>query len=131
MLLATFTFADATLTIVEFAFMLLWIWIAAAVILDIFASHDLSNGGKALWVLFVFALPLLGVLAYLIVRGHVMHEHRPQDRRPLDFRLFTHAPTISPPDASPADHLSKLADLHDHEVITDDEFKRAKARALA
>jgi hypothetical protein len=128
MFLAAFTFADATLTLVEFAFMLLWIWIAAAVILDIFASHDLSNAGKALWVLFVFALPLLGVLSYLLVRGHVMHEHRPQDRHPLDLRLFTR-PTAPAP--SPADHVSKLADLRDHGVLTDEEFERAKARTLA
>ena len=127
MLLAAFTFADATLTIVELAFTFLWIWIAAAVIFDIFASHDLSNWGKALWVLGIFMFPLIGVLAYLIVRGHTMHEHRPEDRRAFDFRLFTRAATTP----GPADHVSKLADLRDHGVLTDEEFERAKARAIA
>jgi hypothetical protein len=41
--IAAFTFGDATLTIVELAFMFLWIWIAIGVVFDIFRSQDLSN----------------------------------------------------------------------------------------
>src|ERR1700722_13345115 len=86
---AAYTFGDATLTVLELAFMFLWIWIAVGVIFDIFRSHDLSNWGKALWVLFIFVLPLIGVLAYLIVRGHTMHEHTAHDRQEYDaFRQF-------------------------------------------
>ena len=58
MLLATFTFGDALLTTLEFAFLFLWIWIAVGVLFDIFRSHDLSNWAKALWLLFIFVLPL-------------------------------------------------------------------------
>jgi hypothetical protein len=125
--LAAFTFGDATLTVVELAFMFLWIWIAVGVVFDIFRSHDLSNWSKALWVLLIFVLPLLGVLGYLIVRGHTMHEHQTHDRQQYEaFRQFTRGTT--PP--GPADDLSKLADLRDHGVLTDEEFDRAKARAL-
>ena len=74
--LATFTVGDALLTTLEFALLFLWIWIAVGVVFDIFRSHDLSNWGKALWILFIFVLPFLGVLAYLVVRGHTMHERR-------------------------------------------------------
>src|ERR1700704_5610128 len=77
----SFTFGDALLTTLEFAFMFLWIWIAVGVVFDIFRSHDLSNWGKALWVLGIFVFPLVGVLGYLIVRGHTMHEHRAQDQQ--------------------------------------------------
>src|ERR1700689_4463148 len=68
--LATFTFGDALLTTLEFAFLFLWIWIAVGVVFDIFRSHDLSNWGKALWMLLIILLPYLGVLGYLLVRGH-------------------------------------------------------------
>ena len=74
MLIATFTFGDALLTTLEFALLFLWIWIAVDVVFDIFRSRDLSNAAKALWILFIVVLPLLGVLAYLVVRGHTMHE---------------------------------------------------------
>src|SRR5271156_1562889 len=102
--LATFTVGDALLTTLEFAFLFLWIWIAVGVVFDIFRSHDLSNWGKALWVLFIVVLPYVGVLAYLIVRGHTMHEHQAQDAlaRHEAFRQYMRGP---------ATDLSLLADL--------------------
>jgi Short C-terminal domain/Phospholipase_D-nuclease N-terminal len=125
--LATYSFGDATLTVVELAFMFLWIWIAIGVVFDIFRSHDLSNWSKALWVLFIFVAPLIGVLVYLIVRGHTMHEHQAQDRQQYEaFRRFTHGTTPQ----APADDLGKLADLRDRGVLSDEEFESAKARAL-
>ena len=49
----------------------LWIaWLVALfqIIGDIFNSDDLGGWGKALWLIFVIALPLLGVLIYLIAQ---------------------------------------------------------------
>jgi len=128
MLLATFSLGDALLTILELAFLFLWIWIAVGVIFDIFRSHDLSNWAKALWMLFIFVLPLLGVLAYLIVRGHTMHEHQAQDQARSDaFRQYLRAGAS----VGPAEDISKLADLRDRGVLTDAEFQSAKAKVLA
>src|SRR5258708_454077 len=116
---AAFTFGDATLTVLELAFMFLWIWIAVGVVFDIFRSHDLSNWSKAFWVLLIFVFPLIGVLVYLIVRGHTMHEHETHDRQQYEaFRQFTRGAT-SP---GPATDVSKLADLRDRGVLTDEEF---------
>jgi len=127
--LATFTFGDALLTTLEFAFLLLWIWIAVGVVFDIFRSRDLSNASKALWLLFILVLPLFGVLGYMIVRGHTMHEHHEADAQ-ARHDTFTHfmrnASTVGT-----ADDISKLADLRDRGVLTDDEFQRAKAKVLA
>ena len=125
---STYSFGDGLLTVLWFAFLFLWIWIAIGVVFDIFRSHDLSNWAKALWVLFIFVLPLFGVLGYLIVRGHTLHEHQAQDRAQYEaFRQFTQRPHSG----GTADDLHKLADLRDRGVLTDEEFKRAKAKALA
>jgi hypothetical protein len=122
--IAAFTFGDATLTVVELAFMFLWIWIAIGVVFDVFRSRDLSNWSKALWVLFIFVFPLIGVLGYLIVRGHTMHEHQAQDRNQYEaFRQYTREPHT-------ATDISSLADLRDRGVITAEEFERAKAKVL-
>lgn len=127
MLLASFTFGDALLTVLEFAFLFLWIWIAVGVIFDVFRSHDLSNWAKALWLLFILLLPLFGVLAYLIVRGHTMHEHREADSaRAAAFQRFVQSGAST----GPADDLNRLADLKDRGILTDDEFERAKAKVL-
>jgi hypothetical protein len=129
MLLATFTFRDALLTMVELAFLVIWVWIAVGVVYDIFRSHDLSNWSKALWMLLIIVLPFIGVLVYLILRGHTMHEHQAQDAQTRHdaFRQYLRSATSG----GPADDISKLADLKERGVLTDDEFQRAKAKVLA
>ena len=61
-------------TMVEIFFFVIWIWILITVLIDVFRSHDLSGWAKALWLVFIVFLPLLGVLIYLIARGGSMHE---------------------------------------------------------
>jgi hypothetical protein len=140
MVLATFTFGDAVLSILEIAFLILWIWIAITVVFDIFRSHDLSNWAKALWLLLIVVFPLIGVLGYLIIRGHTLHEHQAEDRAQAEaFRAFTQrdggaagggAQAGGGATGSHADDLAKLADLRDRGVLTDEEFERAKAKVL-
>ena len=125
---STYTFGDGLLTVLELAFLFLWIWIAVGVVFDIFRSHDLSKWAKAGWMLLIFIFPLIGVLGYLIVRGHTLHEHQAQDRAQYDaFHQFTRGSS----QGGAADDLHKLADLRDRGVLTDEEFERAKAKVLA
>jgi type VI protein secretion system component VasK len=111
---------------------IIWIWILIWIFIDIFRSHDLSGVAKALWVLFVLFIPLVGVLVYLIARGGKMHEHAAQDARQQDqeFRQYVQQAAASSP-ASTADQLSKLAGLRDRGVISAEEFEREKAKVLA
>jgi hypothetical protein len=117
-------------TILEIFLWVLWIWILIYVFIDIFRSHDLSGGMKALWFLFVLFIPLIGVLVYLIARGGKMQERAVQQAQQQDreFRSYVQEAAGS---QSTADQLSKLADLRDRGVITADEFAREKAKILA
>ena len=63
----------STLYFVGFLF---WIILVFHVFQDLFRSHDLGGGAKALWVLFIFVAPLIGCLVYLLVRGGSMHERQ-------------------------------------------------------
>lgn len=128
-ILATYTFGDALLTVLEFAILFLWIWVAIGVVFDIFRSSDLSNWGKALWIIFIIIIPYIGVLAYLIVRGHTMHEHREQDRAQGEAFQRFEASAGAP--AGRVEELAKLAELHDRGKLTDEEFERAKSKLLA
>ena len=65
-------------TMLWFFLFFIWIWILIVVFADIFRSHDLGGFAKALWVIFVIIVPLLGVLIYLIARGGKMHERAAQ-----------------------------------------------------
>ena len=117
-------------TIFEIFLWVLWIWVLIYVFMDIFRSHDMSGGAKALWFLFVLFIPLFGVLVYLIVRGGKMHEHAVQEAQAQDeaFRSYVQDAAGS---QSTADQLAKLADLRDRGVITTDEFDQQKAKILA
>ena len=117
-------------TILEIFLWVLWIWVLIYVFIDIFRSHDLSGWARALWFLFVLFIPLIGVLVYLIARGDKMHERAVQQvqQQDRDARQYIQEAAGS---GTPADQLTKLADLRDRGVITADEFEREKAKILA
>ena len=119
-------------TMFEFFLWVAWIWILIMVFIDIFRSHDLSGWAKALWLIFVLVIPLIGVLVYLIARGGEMQDRAARQAQQQDAearRYIQQAAAESP--ASSADQLAKLADLRDRGVITADEFDREKAKILA
>ena len=55
-----------------------WIWVLISVVIDVF-RNDISGWAKALWVVLIVFLPILGVLAYLVVHGSDMSQ-REMDR---------------------------------------------------
>jgi hypothetical protein len=115
-------------TMFEFFLWVIWIWLIVMVVFDIFRSRDLSGWAKALWVLFVVVIPLIGVLVYLIARGGTMHERAAQRALGQDQEIRDFGQQYTGP--SPADQLATLADLRDRGVITADEFDREKAKVL-
>ncbi len=118
-------------TIFEVFLWVIWFWILITVFIDIFRSHDLSGGAKALWFLFVLLIPLVGVVVYLIVRGTGMHERTARMVQAQEAAYDGNLPQHATPSSSTADQLAKLADLRDRNVISDQEFEREKAKVLA
>ena len=106
-----------------------WIWIVISVLIDVF-RNDMSGGFKALWVLAIFLVPVIGVLAYLLVHGSEMRmgQAAPQPRAPEDYMDYIHDVAGS---SGSTDELEKLAQMHTRGVLTDDEFEAQKAKILA
>jgi Short C-terminal domain/Phospholipase_D-nuclease N-terminal len=116
-------------TMLEFFLWVIWIWILVMVFVDIFRSHDLSGLAKASWFVFVLFIPLIGVLVYLIARGGSMHERAGRHARAQNDAYLSH---VQPSAAdSSTDQLTTLAELRDRNVISAEEFDRAKAKVLA
>jgi len=132
MLASSYPVLDAFLTMLYFFLFIIWIWLLIMVFIDIFRSHDMGGGAKALWVIFVIILPFLGVFVYLIARGGKMHERAAaeaaQQQKAFDQYVRQTAGTAG---SSTADQLAKLADLKSQGVITDAEFEAQKAKILA
>ena len=118
-------------TILEIFLWVLWIWVLIYVFIDIFRSHDLSGWAKALWFIFVLFIPLIGVLVYLIARGDSMHERAVQQAQQQDRQFRQYVQDAAGGSQTPADQLTKLAELRDRGVITAEEFERQKAKVLA
>jgi ABC-type multidrug transport system fused ATPase/permease subunit len=123
---------DAFLTILYFFLFFIWIWLLVMVFFDIFRSHDMGGGAKALWVIFIIILPFLGVFVYLIARGGSMHERQAQQaaRQKAAFDSYVRQ-TAAAPGSDTASQLSKLADLKAQGALTEEEFQAQKAKILA
>ena len=56
-------------SILWFFLFFLWIVLVVTIFADLMRADDMSGWAKALWVLAIIILPILGVLLYLIVNG--------------------------------------------------------------
>jgi hypothetical protein len=119
------------LSMLWFFLFFIWIWLLIIVFSDIFRSHDLGGFAKALWVIGIIILPYLGVLIYLIARGHKMAEHAQQAAQAQDAAARQYIQQAAGTTPSTADELQRLADLKAQGVISDAEFETAKAKALS
>jgi ABC-type multidrug transport system fused ATPase/permease subunit len=120
------------LSMLWFFLFFIWIWILVTVFVDIFRSHDMGGGIKALWAIFVIILPFLGVFVYLIARGGKMQERRVQEaaQQRNAFDQYVRQ-TAGGSGQDVASELGKLADLKASGALTDAEFEAQKAKILA
>ena len=97
------------------------------VVIDLFRSRDLSGWMKAIWLLVLIALPLLGVLIYLIARGGGMQERATEarDRDVEQLKQMVGSP------ASPTGQIAEAKKLLDSGAIDQAEYEALKAKALA
>jgi heme exporter protein D len=123
---------DIFWTMLYFFLFFLWIWIAVSVLIDIFRSDDMGGWAKALWVIFVIFLPMIGVLVYIIARGKKMHEHAQQQvaRQQEMFNAAVRNASGSGGGLSTADELEKLANLKASGAITEEDFNKAKTKLI-
>jgi hypothetical protein len=119
------------LSMLYFFLFFIWIWLLIVVFSDIFRSHDMGGWAKAVWVIFVIILPYLGVLVYLIARGHKMQEHAVQAAQQQDAAFKQYVQQAAGSSGGTADELARLADLKANGTLTDAEFEQAKAKLLA
>jgi hypothetical protein len=126
----TYPILDLFWTMLQIFVFIIWIWLLIAIFSDIFRSHDLGGGAKALWFIFVLVIPVLGVLVYLIARGGSMHE-RAVAQAQRQQQAFNDYVRQTAGGSSQVDELAKLADLNEKGVLSDAEFEAQKAKLLA
>jgi len=103
-------------------FMIIWMFIR--VFADIFHRDNLSGWGKAGWIILIFILPFIGILAYVIARP----KNTEQDRRDMAEMQAAQARMMG---GSAVDDIAKAQALLEKGSITQAEFDSIKAKALA
>jgi cbb3-type cytochrome oxidase subunit 3 len=133
-LLATsFGDGDVLLWMIEFFLLVIWFWLLLTVFSDLFRDHETSGGAKALWVIFLVFVPYVGILIYLIVRGHGMADRAAKSQALTQERMNAQirAAAGTPASKSAADQIATAKGLLDSGAITQAEFDQMKATALS
>ena len=119
-----------------FEFFILFAWFMSLfwVFGDLFRSKDLGGFAKTLWTLFVIVLPILGMLVYLIARGHGMTERALEAQAESQKRQDAYIRSVATSNggkSSPADEIASAKALLDSGAISASEYEELKAKALA
>ena len=125
MLAATFGVGQLVYAFLWFFLFLIEIYLAILVFADIFRSRDLKGWQKALYVILILVVPLIGILLYLIIRGDKMEQHAREAAEEVDrnFRQYVAMVARQP---GLTDDLTTLVKLKDRGVIDEEEFTRLK-----
>jgi len=121
---------DVMVSIFWFMLLVAWFWLLIAIISDIFRDEELSGASKGLWCLFVILLPWLGVLTYLIARGHSMGERSARQAAQNEEHFRSYVRDVAGSGTGVADELERLNQMQQQGMITPEEHQLAKQRVL-
>src|SRR3954454_19753882 len=120
------------LALFEFFLFFAWFMCLFWVLGDVFRSRDLGGGAKTMWVIFVIVIPWLGILVYLIARGHGMQERQLEQARQMQASQEAYIKSVAAPSTNGvATQIADAKGLLDSGTINQTEFDQIKAKALA
>ncbi|MEZ5116044.1 MAG: SHOCT domain-containing protein [Candidatus Nanopelagicales bacterium] len=130
------SFGDFLLYAIYIFFFAMYLMALFFILTDLFRDHELSGWWKALWILALFVIPFLSMLAYVIFRGPSMAKRaqaaaqRDQEATVAVARQIV-AQTGGPQGGSATDQITQAKSLLDSGAITQAEFDQIKAKALS
>ena len=121
----------------DFFWLLIWsfffvcyLMILFQILGDLFRDKELSGWWKALWVIALIFVPFLSALIYLIARGKGMAERQAGEMKRAQAATDTYIQEVAGR-GNPTDQIATAKGLLDDGTITQTEFDRLKAAALA
>lgn len=127
---ADLPFLELLWSMLVFVGFIMWIWLAIMVFMDIFRRRDMGGFAKALWIIFVIFIPLLGVLVYLIAYHNSIAERSAKEQQAYE-KAFDQRVQQAAGTAGPAGEIDTAKALLDAGTISQEEFDAIKAKALA
>ena len=123
-------FLEVLWSIIVVFFVFAYLMLLFQIFADIFRDDSMNGWLKAVWIFFLLFVPYLTALVYVIARGKGMaarsarraHESEEQTAQYIRQTAGTQ---------SASEQISSAKSLLDDGLITNDEFGRLKAKALA
>ncbi len=99
------------------------------IITDLFRDSELGGGSKALWLIALIFLPMLTALIYVIARGNGMAKRQRAALERSKSEAEDYIRQVA--GKSPAEQIADAKALLDAGTISQEEFAKLKAKALA
>jgi ABC-type multidrug transport system fused ATPase/permease subunit len=127
----SFGSGDVLLWMLEFFLFVIWFYLLLMIFSDLFRDHEMSGGLKAVWVIVLVVLPYLGILIYLIARGHGMGQRAVAEQARMQEQMNERIRSVAGSSGgTAADQIAQAKSLLDSGAISQAEFDSLKAKAL-
>ncbi len=127
---AAYPFLNILWSTLVFVGFVMWIFIAISIFSDLFRRHDIGGFTKAIWIVLIIFLPLLGTLVYLIVNSRGMAERQQKNAQAAQAAFDQHIREAAGA-GGPAGEIDTAQKLLAAGTISQAEFDAIKAKALA
>jgi ABC-type multidrug transport system fused ATPase/permease subunit len=122
-------FWDLVWLIVSSFIFISYLIILFQIVVDLFRDPDLGGGSRAIWIIGLIFLPFFTAIVYVLSRGKRMAER--QRATVQKARSETESYIREVAGKSPAEQISAAKALLDAGTITQEEYAKLKAKALA
>ena len=126
----SYPFLDVFWTILVFFLWVAWFMLLFRVVGDIFRRRDIGGGAKTLWLIFVIALPFLGVFIYLISQNDGIVERQLEQAQAQRAQMDEYVRSVGGSGGAAAE-IEKAKALLDSGAISQSEYDTLKSKALA
>jgi ABC-type multidrug transport system fused ATPase/permease subunit len=122
-------FWDTVVLMVSTFFFIAYLIVLFQVVVDLFRDSEMGGGSKVIWLIGLIFLPVLTALIYILARGRGMADRQRAAMRSAKADTDAYIREVAA--KSPADQIADAKKLLDAGTISNDEFARLKAKALA
>jgi hypothetical protein len=126
---ADYPFLDVLWSMLVFMGFLMWVWTAILCFGDIFRRDDIGGFAKAIWIILIIFLPLLGVLIYLIAYHGGIAARNARTAAASQAAFDQHVREAAGT-GGPATEIETARRLLEASTISQEEFEVMKAKAL-
>ena len=99
------------------------------IVVDLFRDPDLGGGSRAVWIIGLIFLPFFTAILYVLTRGKSMSERQRASVQKARTETENYIREVA--GKTPADQIAAAKALLDAGTITQEEYAKLKAKALA